>query len=699
MKIYKKKKYIFENENEKPSKNKIEYISYYINFEDNICIFIKNNIYIFTFRGEIIRKRKIYTEFHSDKYYIIPFPYKYNNEQSYKYYYIIIFKNNRKNNMVFNIFEYNYVFNRNSLIFKNEIELPNLYSDKNLTNINNNNVFCNLMLNNSNKTLITFFYKTKNNNEFSFEIFEINIGKKIIKNLYLIKPQLNLKIGINIKFINNKDSTKTLICSNDKNKINCFCYDSIKNEFTHNINYFDNYNSKFNSYYEFNIDKINNKYILYYFSTQRKINIIELNEEFQYESMKIYEINKNGINLEFYNLIYKKRNYQILLYSTKNIYPSFKFINLSENITFKKLRILNGEGNDQNINNNNNNGNENNGNNNNNENNGNENNNNNDNNEYNGNNNGNENNDNNNENKENNSGNKDNNNNESKGNGETKEGYNFDFDNKETNTPKDQIKDNRNDIMNNIKPGESYDLKGDGYEIKVAPMGQSEQGSTSINFLSCENKLRKYYNLSNSSILTVFQTESETSSDRTLTNKVQYVVYDENNTQLDLSVCSTEQIRINYAIKGNSSLDTTLYSSFYEKGIDILNSSDAFFNDICYTYSDGTSDMTLADRIAEIYQNYSLCDSGCDYEGLDTENLTVSCSCSVITNDTEEDDDEEANIKEIVLGLFENSTFGVVKCYKLIFNFTNKKKNIGFWIFLILIIVHIPLYVLFLKME
>ncbi len=107
--------------------------------------------------------------------------------------------------------------------------------------------------------------------------------------------------------------------------------------------------------------------------------------------------------------------------------------------------------------------------------------------------------------------------------------------------------------------------------------------------------------------------------------------------------------------------------------------------------------MTLADRIAEIYQNYSLCNSGCDYEGLDTENLTVSCSCSVITNDTEEDDDEEANIKEIVLGLFENSTFGVVKCYKLVFNFTNKKKNIGFWIFLILIIVHIPLYVLFFK--
>ena len=286
----------------------------------------------------------------------------------------------------------------------------------------------------------------------------------------------------------------------------------------------------------------------------------------------------------------------------------------------------------------------------------------------------------------------------SKGGGHTKEGYDFDFDGKETNIPRDKIRDNRNEIMNNTKPGETYNLKGDGYELKVAPMGQKEEGKTSIDFLSCENKLREYYGLDESAILTVFQTETEKTSEKSLTNKVQYVVYDQNNVQLNLSVCSDEQIRINYALRENSTLNTTMYSKFHDKGIDILNSSDSFFNDICYSYSDGGSDMILSDRISEIYQNYSLCDSGCDYEGIDTENLTVSCSCSVVTNDTDDDEeDNDANVKEIVLSLFEDSTFGVIKCYKLVFSITNKYKNIGFWVFLVIVIGHIPLYVLFFK--
>ena len=248
--------------------------------------------------------------------------------------------------------------------------------------------------------------------------------------------------------------------------------------------------------------------------------------------------------------------------------------------------------------------------------------------------------------------------------------------------------------MSNVEVGESYSLKGDGYSIKVAPIGEKEEGSTSIDFASCEEKIREANDLDDSYTLTVFQIETESSSERTLTNKVQYVVYDEDNNELDLSVCSEEKISISYALKEGTNFSLSLFESFNELGIDILNSSDSFFNDICYTYSSNGSDIILSDRIAEIYQNYSLCDSGCEYEGLDTEDLTVSCSCSVSTNDTD-DDNEEANIKEIILNLFEDSTFGVVKCYKLVFSFTNKKKNIGFWVFLCIIIINIPLYVLF----
>ena len=225
-------------------------------------------------------------------------------------------------------------------------------------------------------------------------------------------------------------------------------------------------------------------------------------------------------------------------------------------------------------------------------------------------------------------------------------------------------------------------------------MGQSQEGSTSIDFKECESKLREYYNLSNTSVLSVFQTETTSSNNKSLTNKVQYVVYDENNTLLNLSICENQQIRINYAIKGDSDFNLSKYSQFENKGIDILNSSDPFFNDICYPYSDGSSDMILSDRINDIYQNYSLCDSGCEYEGLNSTSGTVSCSCSVDSSDSHtEDDDESTNLKTIVLSLLSDSTFGVIQCYNKVFS--SKTSNIGFWVFLVIVIGHIPLYVWF----
>ena len=265
---------------------------------------------------------------------------------------------------------------------------------------------------------------------------------------------------------------------------------------------------------------------------------------------------------------------------------------------------------------------------------------------------------------------------------------------------RDEIRNNRDSIMQNYEKGNSYKIEGEGFEIRVAPMNEKgEKGSTSIDFLECEKKLREANGLNDSAVLSVFQTQTERTDEKSLTNRIQYVVYDENNNQLNLSVCQDENIRINFALRNDTNLDTKMLSNFAGKGIDILNSSDPFFNDICYSYSDGGSDIILKDRISEIYQNFSVCDSDCEYESIDVENLTVSCNCPV-SNDTDSDDDEEeesTNLKSILLNIFDDSTFGVIKCYKLVFNFKNKLKNIGFWIFTIIIIVHIPLFVLFFK--
>ena len=722
--LIKKEKHNFENKDEKIFSDKdIDNIFIFEN-KETLLIFIKSQIYVFSSVGDFIKKTEFDFNLREQNYLILPYKSILNNN-SYKFYYVIMHKGN-ENSIIINLYEYDYSSNKISVIFNNRMNLTNILSKEIINDYSD--FTCQIMNGKTNKDLMTFFVTDKKYKILMTNHFEININDKKIINLKSIKPQnISLSEGKIIKSVINKEKTKVLIYFYSKvNKYNFIIFDSIKNEFIEK-NYSRYFNLKSCLNKTLNIGYIKNKYIIYCICLNQKIYVIELNKDFDYEANKIFEFNelrsfkenmKNNILYidsipDNYPLFFHyNRNDNIDIISKElNHYRYSKKTNISGNILKKKeeaprknKRKLqeggiggspseqasgtslgggqgepmtpnsnpgsdpnsgngNSTGSDTGANPNPGTGGDN---------------------------------DPNNNSEPGEEGGTGGMNSDKKGSGKTKDGYEFDFDDKNTNIPKNEIKDNRGSIMNNTKPGETYDLKGDGYEIKVAPMGQKEAGSTSIEFLDCESKLRQSYNLGNST-LTVFQTELETSSQKSLTNKIQYVVYDENNTELNLSVCSDEPIRINYALKQNSTFDMDMYSKFSEKGIDILNSSDSFFNDICYSYSDGGSDMILSDRIAEIYQNYSLCDNGCEYEGIEgsgTENLTVSCSCSISSDDSD-DDDEDVNIKDIVLGLFEDSTFGVVKCYKLVFSFSNKNKNIGFWVFLIIAIGHIPLYVLF----
>ena len=98
--------------------------------------------------------------------------------------------------------------------------------------------------------------------------------------------------------------------------------------------------------------------------------------------------------------------------------------------------------------------------------------------------------------------------------------------------------------------------------------------------------------------------------------------------------------------------------------------------------------MILKDRINNIYQNYSVCDENCKYKKIDLNKKMISCQCSI----KKKVDAIIAPLRfdHILLDLFTNSSFGVVKCYKLVFDFRIKLNNIGFWIFTLLVLIHIP---------
>ena len=258
-----------------------------------------------------------------------------------------------------------------------------------------------------------------------------------------------------------------------------------------------------------------------------------------------------------------------------------------------------------------------------------------------------------------------------------------------TNLMKEEIIENIDYLMNEINTGKIYEIFGNDYNIKICPINSKEYRniSTYIDFLTCEEKLKASNSLPEDSILTIFQIEIYQNNSYSLINQLEYMVFDEDWNELDLSVCSEDDILIHYSIANSSLLNIPIYSKYSYIGVDILNINDNFFNDICYPYSEGDSDMILEDRINDIYQNYSVCDSNCNYQNIDLENMTITCSCNVKTEITIEL--QEPTFNKIFLGIFQDSTFSVVKCYKLVLNF-NKKKNVGFYMFLSFILLHIP---------
>ena len=264
----------------------------------------------------------------------------------------------------------------------------------------------------------------------------------------------------------------------------------------------------------------------------------------------------------------------------------------------------------------------------------------------------------------------------------------------ETSKSKEEIIKNLNDVIDDIVIGELYEIKGDDFELKIHPINSNvNKNSTNVNFLECENILRKQYGLSEDSILTTLQIEINSQNDKSLTNKVEYTIFDENKNELDLSYCSNVQIKINYQIKDPSILNNSLINSFSDLGIDILNINDDFFNDICYTYGDNDTDIILEDRLKDIYQNYSICDDNCKYDKINIQTNMIECSCNVKTNISS--NNETTNFANMVLTTFKNTNFAVIKCFKLVFSIEGITGNFGFYIFLILIIIHIPLIIIY----
>ena len=159
-------------------------------------------------------------------------------------------------------------------------------------------------------------------------------------------------------------------------------------------------------------------------------------------------------------------------------------------------------------------------------------------------------------------------------------------------------------------------------------------------------------------------------------------------------ICKEDKIKLTESIESKL-LDTQVsiqtFREFINEGINIFDMSSPFYNDVCFKYN-SKKDIALKDRILEYFPNITLCESGCDFIGINTTTITAICECFY------SEEKREENLKDKVLDqaqigfiqdIITKSNIYVLKCVKLIFKKEYIIKCYGVFIILFLIIIEI----------
>ena len=208
-----------------------------------------------------------------------------------------------------------------------------------------------------------------------------------------------------------------------------------------------------------------------------------------------------------------------------------------------------------------------------------------------------------------------------------------------------------------------------------------------IDLGECENKLKNHYNLKDEDPLFIFMIEIMRND--TPSRQVEFEVYNPFNLSknLDLSICKNCPIRIKtpFILNENQFIK---YQNAKKQGYDIFNPNDTFYNDVCTPFdNENYTDVIINDRKSDYYENINFCESNCQYQGIITEERKVKCSCEAKTEMNLKDYLESIHfepnkLKDDFFDVSKNSNLKVLKCYKLVLNFDNLKRNIGFYLLL-----------------
>ena len=236
---------------------------------------------------------------------------------------------------------------------------------------------------------------------------------------------------------------------------------------------------------------------------------------------------------------------------------------------------------------------------------------------------------------------------------------------------------------------ELFDLKKFSVTLFSTQNNNINSNKTSIDFRNCEILLRQYYNFTVNE--TIYILEIDVEQEKMRIPKILYFIYGKISSdqleRLNLTICKGTRIYLYTPVIINENIDT-------------LKSKSGYFNDICYpAKSDYGTDILLTDRKNEfIDRNKTVCQEDCDLEEYNYHIKKAKCSCKV----------KEFSLADIyinkteLLKNFKNikdiANIDIIKCYKKLFTKKGIYNNIGCYILIVIIILHIiSTFIFFIK--
>lgn len=233
-----------------------------------------------------------------------------------------------------------------------------------------------------------------------------------------------------------------------------------------------------------------------------------------------------------------------------------------------------------------------------------------------------------------------------------------------------------------------YDSKTNNTEV------YPDENVIEIEFGDLFDMLRRARSIPDDEPIVISQVES--SENRSI-SVPQITFYTKDGEKIDTTDYQNETILIKTPLNEvyKSAFDTETLNQLFQNGVNLFDMNDKFFNDKCSDYTSiNNRDITITDRRILYYQTNSFCISGCDFLGFEETKEVSICKCTLNKLGTHEIIKQGGSIT-IFEGTVNENNYGVLKCYKKVFDGKILSKNVGSYFLLCFISLQIINFILY----